>query len=73
MHRLSRVELDHVAHPVTEGDEVAGLLREGVDDLAIRRLRLAHGDVPPLAQPGIDDRVRDLVAERRGELLPLHA
>jgi len=44
MHRLARVELDHVAHPVTKRHEVAGLLREGVDDLAVGGLGLADGE-----------------------------
>src|ERR1700729_877840 len=60
VHRLAGVELDEVAHAVTEGDEISGLLREGVDDLAIRGLRLPHGDVPPLPETRVAHRVGDL-------------
>ena len=44
-------------------DQVAGLLREGVDDLAVRGFRLPDGDVPSLPQPGVDDRVGNLIPE----------
>ncbi len=72
MHGLARVQLDHVAHPVTERDEVAGLLRKGVDDLAVGGFRLANGNVPSLSETGVDDRVGNLVSQRRRQLLPLH-
>src|ERR1035438_5826496 len=71
VHRLASVELDEVAHPVTEGDEVPGLLREGVDDLAIRGFGLPPGHLPSLPEPGVDHRVWHLVPERRRQLLPL--
>src|ERR1700730_7732889 len=65
MHRFARVELDHVAHAMTERDEVARLLREGIHNLAVGGFRLAHGHVPALSDPGVDNSVRNLRAQRR--------
>ncbi len=63
VHGLTRIELDDVPNPVAEGDQVAGLLREGVDDLAVRGFRLPDGDMPSLPQTGVDDRIGHLVPQ----------